>query len=615
MMSKKSPQLRFEGFTDDWEERKLSDVANHRGGTAIEKYFDKDGVYKVISIGSYGLNSQYVDQNIRAISNEITDGRVVNSGELTMVLNDKTANGTIIGRTLLVEKDNEYVINQRTEIISPKENFDSNFAYTILNGPFREKVKRIVQGGTQIYVNYPAVSNLNLELPKIEEQQKIGSFFKELDDTIALHQRKLDLLKEQKKGYLQKMFPKNGEKVPELRFAGFADDWEERKLSSMTNYKNGKSHEDKQSTSGKLELINLNSISISGGLKHSGKFIDEADDTLQKDDLVMILSDVGHGDLLGRVALIPEDDRFVLNQRVALLRPNTTADPQFLFSYINAHQYYFKAQGAGMSQLNISKGSVENFISFVPIIEEQKKIGSFFKQLDDTIALHQRKLDLLKEQKKGYLQKMFPKNGAKVPELRFAGFADDWEERKLSSGLREYTDRVIVEDDKEYYQISVRNNFGGITLRGSKMGNKIGRKRQAKINLTKYPQTLIFTRQTVEQGGIGWVDKYCDGAIVTENMPTISLDTSVFSKYFLTNLFQTRIFYKNAILDNIEGGSAQIAIHESKFLSSTLLFPNLDEQEKIGQFFKQLDDTIDLHQRKLDLLKEQKKGFLQKMFV
>ena len=202
----KVPELRFAGFADDWEERKLSDVANHRGGTAIEKYFDKYGVYKVISIGSYGLNSQYVDQNIRAISNEITDGRVVNSGELTMVLNDKTANGTIIGRTLLVEKDNEYVINQRTEIISPKENFDSNFAYTILNGPFREKVKRIVQGGTQIYVNYPAVSNLNLELPKIEEQQKIGSFFKQLDNTIALHQRKLDLLKEQKKGFLQKMF-------------------------------------------------------------------------------------------------------------------------------------------------------------------------------------------------------------------------------------------------------------------------------------------------------------------------------------------------------------------------------------------------------------------------
>ncbi|EOB2761968.1 restriction endonuclease subunit S [Enterococcus faecalis] len=206
MSNDTQPEIRFSGFTEDWEERKLSEVANHRGGTAIEKYFKEDGKYKVISIGSYGLDSKYVDQNIRAVSNEVTDSRVVRNGELTMVLNDKTANGTIIGRSLLIEEDNKYVINQRTEIISPKENFDSNFAYTILNGPFRESVKRIVQGGTQIYVNYPAVSNLVLKLPDVEEQKKIGLFFKQLDDTIALQQRKLDLLKETKKGFLQKMF-------------------------------------------------------------------------------------------------------------------------------------------------------------------------------------------------------------------------------------------------------------------------------------------------------------------------------------------------------------------------------------------------------------------------
>ncbi|WP_282675417.1 restriction endonuclease subunit S, partial [Lactococcus cremoris] len=276
---------------------------------------------------------------------------------------------------------------------------------------------------------------------------------------------------------------------------------------------------------------------------------------------------------------------------------NDVTMPEFIEMLITRKDFIKRAlkyqQGTVYERQSVSPENLLSMNLYLPGKLEQEKIGTFFKHLDDTISLQQRKLDLLKEQKKGYLQKMFPKNGEKIPELRFAGFADDWEERKLSSGLREYTDRVIVEDDKEYYQISVRNNFGGITLRGSKMGNKIGRKRQAKINLTKYPQTLIFTRQTVEQGGIGWVDKYCDGAIVTENMPTISLDTSVFSKYFLTNLFQTRIFYKNAILDNIEGGSAQIAIHESKFLSSTLLFPNLDEQQKIGQFFKQLDDTID----------------------
>ena len=404
-------------------------------------------------------------------------------------------------------------------------------------------------------------------------------------------------------------------KSPQLRFEGFTDDWEERKLSEI----------------GKIVTGNTPSTSNKGYYNGDFLFVSPAD--IQENRYVnkttTTLTELGFktgrlvpkgatlfvsiGSTIGKIGQSICD--VITNQQINSVISFSDYDDDFIYTSILNSSTKIKQLAATQAVPIINKNEFGKSIIKIPSLEEQQKIGAFFKQLDDTIALHQRKLDLLKEQKKGYLQKMFPKNGAKVPELRFAGFADDWEERKLSSGLREYTDRVIVEDDKEYYQISVRNNFGGITLRGSKMGNKIGRKRQAKINLTKYPQTLIFTRQTVEQGGIGWVDKYCDGAIVTENMPTISLDTSVFSKYFLTNLFQTRIFYKNAILDNIEGGSAQIAIHESKFLSSTLLFPNLDEQEKIGQFFKQLDDTIDLHQRKLDLLKEQKKGFLQKMFV
>ena len=403
-------------------------------------------------------------------------------------------------------------------------------------------------------------------------------------------------------------------KSPQLRFEGFTDDWEERKLSEI----------------GKIVTGNTPSTSNKGYYNGDFLFVSPAD--IQENRYVnkttTTLTELGFktgrlvpkgatlfvsiGSTIGKIGQSICD--VITNQQINSVISFSDYDDDFIYTSILNSSTKIKQLAATQAVPIINKNEFGKSIIKIPSLEEQQKIGAFFKQLDDTIALHQRKLDLLKEQKKGYLQKMFPKNGAKVPELRFAGFADDWEERKLSSGLREYTDRVIVEDDKEYYQISVRNNFGGITLRGSKMGNKIGRKRQAKINLTKYPQTLIFTRQTVEQGGIGWVDKYCDGAIVTENMPTISLDTSVFSKYFLTNLFQTRIFYKNAILDNIEGGSAQIAIHESKFLSSTLLFPNLDEQEKIGQFFKQLDDTIDLHQRKLDLLKEQKKGYLQKMF-
>ena len=391
-MSKKSPQLRFEGFTDDWEERKLSDVANHRGGTAIEKYFDKDGEYKVISIGSYGLNSQYVDQNIRAISNEITDGRVVNSGELTMVLNDKTANGTIIGRTLLVEKDNEYVINQRTEIISPKENFDSNFAYTILNGPFREKVKRIVQGGTQIYVNYPAVSNLNLELPKIEEQQKIGSFFKQLDDTIALHQRKLDLLKEQKKGFLQKMFPKNGAKVPELRFAGFADDWELRKSKELCTISTGKGNTQDKVDDGAYPFYVRSAT------------IEKSDEYLYDQEAILTVGDgVGTGKVYHYV-----NGKYNLHQRVYRMYDFKDVSAKYFYYYFSNNFYKrVMSMTAKTSVDSVRMEMIADMNIVFPSVKEQENIVELFSNLDNTIALHQRKLDLLKEQKKGFLQKMF----------------------------------------------------------------------------------------------------------------------------------------------------------------------------------------------------------------
>ncbi|WP_270341532.1 restriction endonuclease subunit S [Enterococcus lactis] len=379
MSNNTQPEIRFPGFTEDWEQRKLGDFIDVKSGKDYKHL--NSGSIPVYGTGGYMLSVDRALSDIDAIG---------------------------IGRKGTIDKP--YLLKAPFWTVDtlfyavPKQNIDLQFSLSIFK---KINWKKFDESTGVPSLSKTVINSVGASVPSYEEQQKIGSFFKQLDETIALHQRKLDLLKETKKGFLQKMFPKNGAKVPEIRFPGFTDDWEQRKLASMTNYKNGKGHEDKQSTIGKLELINLNSISISGGLKHSGKFIDEADDTLQKDDLVMILSDVGHGDLLGRVALIPEDDRFVLNQRVALLRPNATADPQFLFSYINAHQYYFKAQGAGMSQLNISKGSVENFISFVPIIEEQKKIGTFFKQLDDTIALHQRKLDLLKETKKGFLQKMF----------------------------------------------------------------------------------------------------------------------------------------------------------------------------------------------------------------
>lgn len=201
----------------------------------------------------------------------------------------------------------------------------------------------------------------------------------------------------------------------------------------------------------------------------------------------------------------------------------------------------------------------------------------------------------------------------KEPEIRFAGFTGAWEQRKLSDGMTEYTDRVFIEDDQIYKQVTVKNT-GEISLRGSQPGRNIGRKRQARVNLRDYPMTLIFTRQTVEQGGIGFAKNDVDGCIVTENMPTIAVDGKKFNQDFLVAFFKTYGFRKDVILSNIEGGTAQIAIHEDDILDSSSTFPSLKEQIKIGNFFRTLSQQITLHQRKYEKLLNIKKSMLEKMF-
>ena len=380
----------------------------------------------------------------------------------------------------------------------------------------------------------------------------------------------------------------------------------------MTEYKNGKGHEDKQRTHGKYELINLNSISIDGGLKHSGKYIDDANETLKKYDLVMVLSDIGHGDLLGRVALIPEDNRFVLNQRVALLRPKSLFNPLFLFSYINQHQKYFKNQGAGMSQLNISRGSVESFSSYVPSAEEQTKIGTFFKQLDDTIALHQRKLTLLKQLKQTYLQALFPQSELNIPTLRFARFSDSWEHRKVSSLAKETfgggTPKTGV---KKYWKGSfpwiqssdlTTNQLHNV--QPTKFITEEAIKQSATHNV---PGNSIAIVTRVGVGKLALMRSSYSTSQDFLSLSNLNVD-AVFGVYCLYKMLQREV-------NNIQGTSIK-GITKADLLGKCVSVPTkVEEQVKIGAFFKKIDDTIDFHESKLKHILELKKAFLEKMFL
>ncbi len=205
---KNVPEIRFKGFTDTWEQRKLKDFGNSTSGTSIESAFDEDGKYKVISIGSYSENSTYNEQGLRAVENDKTLKRVLNKDDLTMILNDKTSSGRIIGRVLIIEESELYVFNQRTQRIEPyHEKYDSTFLYEMLNAPLiRDKIIKNSQGNTQIYVNWSSIKELEYTVPNLQEQKKLGILFKEIDNLITLHQRKLEKLQNIKKSLLNKMF-------------------------------------------------------------------------------------------------------------------------------------------------------------------------------------------------------------------------------------------------------------------------------------------------------------------------------------------------------------------------------------------------------------------------
>ena len=412
-MSKKSPQLRFEGFTDDWEERKLGDLATsfEYGLNASAKSFD--GTHKYIRItdiddSSRKFNSQSLTSPDIDLSS--ADNYKLKNGDILFA-----RTGASVGKSYIYA-DSDGLVYYAGFLIRAriKSGVDSNFVFQhTLTSSYENFIRVTSQRSGQPGVNAKEYSTFEISVPSYEEQRKIGSFFKQLDDTITLHQRKIDLLKEQKKGYLQKMFPKNGAKVPELRFAGFADDWEERKLGRIGETftgLSGKTKEDFGHGDAKfVTYVNVFENPISNPNKTERVEIDEKQNQIKYGDVFFTTSSETPEEVGMSSVWLDNTENIYLNSFCFGYRPTTELDSYYLAFMLRSpsirKKFMFLAQG--ISRYNISKTKVMELEVPVPEIDEQKKVGSFFKTLDDTIALHQRKLDLLKEQKKGFLQKMF----------------------------------------------------------------------------------------------------------------------------------------------------------------------------------------------------------------
>ncbi|WP_275781806.1 restriction endonuclease subunit S [Latilactobacillus curvatus] len=393
-MSNKVPQIRFNGYSDAWEERKLSDIVSRLSKSSNNSELPRVEFEDIVS-GEGRLNKD-VSHKFDDRKGILFSSQNILYGKLRPYLKNwllADFNGIALGDFWVFKSINS----------------DPKFVYSLIQSNHYQKVANDTSGTKMPRSDWKKVSSTEFQIPSsLEEQKKIGSLFKQLDNTIALHQRKLDLLKEQKKGYLQKMFPKNGAKVPELRFAGFADDWEERKLGEVFNQT--------------VEYINPNeanlelwSVTVERGLTpKTARYNREA--LVKKNDKFKVVHD---GDIvynpmnltIGAVGFNKSEKSVAVSGYYVTMNMNSGFNNSYFQTWLKSEnaikQYKLYATGSLIEKQRVQFPTLSLIKSYIPTFEEQQKIGSFFKQLDNSIALHQRKLDLLKEQKKGFLQKMF----------------------------------------------------------------------------------------------------------------------------------------------------------------------------------------------------------------
>lgn len=409
MSNDTQPEIRFPEFTDEWEQRKLGEVVLVMDGDRGKNYPSSGDFYEkehtlFLSAANITKNGFSFD-----INQYITEEKSNSMGNGKLEANDivLTSRGSL-GHIAWYDKDiKEKVpfarINSGMLILRSNDKFEASFIAQYLKSPLGKcQIDLISFGSAQPQLTKKDVLKYKISLPNKDEKMKLGIFFTNLDKIIALHQRKLDLLKETKKGFLQKMFPKNGAKVPEIRFPGFTGDWEERKLGEVVVFLNGRAFKQQELLdSGKYRVLRVGNFNTNDRWYYSNLELEE-DKYANKGDLLYLWA----------TSFGPEmwnEERVIYHYHIWKLKfLSKELDKQYLYTWLLTDKEKIKESTNGTTMVHVTKGGIEQrTFQFPPDINEQQKIGAFFKQLDDTIALHQRKLDLLKETKKGFLQKMF----------------------------------------------------------------------------------------------------------------------------------------------------------------------------------------------------------------
>ncbi|TYZ28450.1 restriction endonuclease subunit S [Selenomonas caprae] len=422
-----TPKVRFKGFTDDWEQRKLGDVIDDlKSGLSRELQLDDIGIPVV--------RANNVDDNKLDMKSEVKywykdDPQGANTSNYLIHKDDILINfinsEAKMGTAAIVEDEPLRDTIYTTNILRLRTNEELHPYFFLMETNLAE-YKSFIKAITKPAVNQASFTTVDykkydIKIPNYKEQARIGGFFKKLENLITSYQRKCDELQKVKKYMLQKIFPKKGEKVPEIRFAGFTGDWEPRKLfdclDSIIDFR-GRTPKKLGMEWSEDGYLALSALNVKDG------FIDFAQDVHYGNqdlyDKWMTGKELHKGQVLftteapmGNVAQVPDERKYILSQRtIAFEVKDDIITENFLAVILRSPNVVddLNALASGGTAKGVSQKSLEKVSFFMPSnIEEQTKIADTFSNLDNLIALHQRKHDTLKEIKKYMLQNMFPK--------------------------------------------------------------------------------------------------------------------------------------------------------------------------------------------------------------
>ena len=402
------PKLRFKGFDDAWEQRKLGEITGKviGGGTpktCVSEYWDGDIPW--IQSSNVQENEMFdfdIPKSITQEGLEKSAAKLVPENSIAVV--------THVGVGKLVFVPFSYTTSQDFTSLSELKT-DAQFTCYSLYQRIKNDL-HIVQGSAIKGITKDDLLSKEIMVPEIQEQRKIGNYFRKLDNLITLHQRELDSLKKLKKSLLQKMFPKNGEKIPELRFPEFTGDWEQRKLSDYLftskekNVNNKYGRKDVYSVSGEFGVVNQIEFQ---GRSFAGKTLDGYD-VIHKGEVVYTKSPLKSNPY--GIIKTNKRETGIVSTLYAVYKPKDTCFANFVEDYFNSdsrtNRYLSPLISKGAKNtINVSDDKALDGIVIFPSTEEQRKISTYFEKLNNLITLHQRELDTLKKLKKGLLQNMF----------------------------------------------------------------------------------------------------------------------------------------------------------------------------------------------------------------